>query len=38
VDPQTGRFETDADGAVRLRDRQILVDGDNIDYLEFTDG
>jgi len=38
LDPQTGLFETDANGSVRLRDEQILVDGENIDYLEFTDG
>jgi len=38
VDQRTGLFETDDDGKVRLREESVLIDGESVEYLEFSEG
>jgi hypothetical protein len=37
IDPDTGQFQFDEEGQVRMRESGILVQWDQVEYLEFND-
>jgi hypothetical protein len=37
VDPESGAFQFDDDGLVRMKGSGILIQWDNVEYLEFDD-